>query len=108
MALLAMLPANPGVIDIVWRMAICGFGFGFFQAPNIKALMSSAPAGRSGSASGIVATARLTGQTTGAALAALCFGIAGREGATVALVLGAAFAAVGCVMSCLRLIVRAQ
>jgi DHA2 family multidrug resistance protein-like MFS transporter len=108
MALLAMLPPNPGVIDIVWRMAICGFGFGFFQAPNIKALMSSAPAGRSGSASGIVATARLTGQTTGAALAALCFGMAGREGATVALVLGAAFAAVGCVMSCLRLIVRAQ
>jgi DHA2 family multidrug resistance protein-like MFS transporter len=108
MALLAMLPSNPGVIDIVWRMAICGFGFGFFQAPNIKALMSSAPAGRSGSASGIVATARLTGQTTGAALAALCFGIAGREGATVALVLGAAFAAVGCVMSCLRLIARAQ
>ena len=108
MALLAMLPPNPGVIDIVWRMAICGFGFGFFQAPNIKALMSSAPAGRSGSASGIVATARLTGQTTGAALAALCFGIAGREGATVALVLGAAFAAVGCVMSCVRLIVRAQ
>ena len=108
MALLAMLPPNPGVIDIVWRMAICGFGFGFFQAPNIKALMSSAPAGRSGSASGIVATARLTGQTTGAALAALCFGIAGREGATVALVLGAAFAAVGCVMSCLRLLVRAQ
>ena len=108
MALLAMLPSIPGVIDIVWRMAICGFGFGFFQAPNIKALMSSAPAGRSGSASGIVATARLTGQTTGAALAALCFGMAGREGATVALVLGAAFAAVGCVMSCLRLIVRAQ
>jgi MFS transporter, DHA2 family, multidrug resistance protein len=107
MALLAMLPPNPGVIDIVWRMAICGFGFGFFQAPNIKALMSSAPAGRSGSASGIVATARLTGQTTGAALAALCFGIAGREGATAALVLGAAFAAVGCVMSSLRLIVRA-
>jgi DHA2 family multidrug resistance protein-like MFS transporter len=34
--------------------------------------------------------------------------MAGREGATVALVLGAAFAAVGCVMSCLRLIARAQ
>jgi DHA2 family multidrug resistance protein-like MFS transporter len=108
MAMLAMLPANPGIVDIVWRMAICGCGFGFFQAPNIKALMSSAPADRSGSASGIVATARLTGQTTGAALAALCFGIAGREGATVALVLGAAFAALGCVMSSLRLIARAE
>ena len=44
MALLAMLPASPHVVDIVWRMAICGCGFGFFQAPNMKALMSSAPA----------------------------------------------------------------
>jgi DHA2 family multidrug resistance protein-like MFS transporter len=104
MALLAMLPANPAVADIVWRMAVCGCGFGFFQTPNMKALMASAPASRSGSASGIVATARLTGQTTGAALAALCFGLAGSEGATIALVLGAAFAAVGCVMSSLRLI----
>jgi DHA2 family multidrug resistance protein-like MFS transporter len=108
MALLAMLPASPHVADIVWRMAICGFGFGFFQAPNLKALMSSAPPGRSGGASGIVATARLTGQTIGAALAALCFSLAGREGATIALVLGAAFAAVGCLMSSLRLAVRAQ
>jgi DHA2 family multidrug resistance protein-like MFS transporter len=103
MALLAVLPASPQVIDIVWRMAICGCGFGFFQAPNMKALMSSAPADRSGSASGIVATARLTGQTIGAALAALCFGLAGREGATLALVLGAVFAAAGCGMSVLRL-----
>ena len=108
MALLAMLPANPAVADIVWRMAICGCGFGFFQVPNMKALMSSAPADRSGSASGIVATARLIGQTSGAALAALCFGLAGREGATLALVLGAGSAAVGCVMSSLRLIAAPQ
>jgi DHA2 family multidrug resistance protein-like MFS transporter len=104
MTLLALLPANPHVADIVWRMAVCGLGFGFFQAPNMKALMSSAPAGRSGSASGIVATARLTGQTTGAALAALCFGLADHEGATVALALGAGFAAVGSLMSFLRLV----
>jgi MFS transporter, DHA2 family, multidrug resistance protein len=108
MALLAMLPANPAIADIVWRMAICGCGFGFFQTPNMKALMSSAPVGRSGSASGIVATARLIGQTSGAALAALCFGLVGREGATLALVLGAGFAAVGCVMSSLRLIAAPQ
>jgi MFS transporter, DHA2 family, multidrug resistance protein len=108
MALLAVLPANPHLFDIVWRMAICGCGFGFFQAPNMKALMSSAPSDRSGSASGMVATARLTGQTIGAALAALCFGLAGREGATVALVLGAVFAAVGCGMSVLRLAANPQ
>ncbi len=106
MALLATLPAEPSVVDIVWRMAICGCGFGFFQSPNMKAIMGSAPAGRSGGASGIVATARLVGQTMGAALAALCFGLAGHGGATWALALGAGFAALGCVMSFLRLTVR--
>jgi DHA2 family multidrug resistance protein-like MFS transporter len=108
MVLLALLPASPGVANIVWRMAICGIGFGFFQTPNIKALMSSAPSGRSGGASSIVATARLTGQSTGAALAALCFSLAGREGATLALALGAGFAAVGSVMSFLRMAVAPQ
>jgi DHA2 family multidrug resistance protein-like MFS transporter len=86
-------------------MAICGVGFGFFQTPNLRAIMASAPPGRSGGASGIVATARLTGQTTGAALAAFCFALAGHEGATYALGLGAGFAAVGAVMSFLRLTV---
>jgi len=70
----------------------------------MKALMSSAPADRSGGASGMVATARLTGQTIGAALAALCFGLAGREGAMLALVLGTVFAAAGGGMSVLRLV----
>jgi MFS transporter, DHA2 family, multidrug resistance protein len=105
MVLLATLPVNPGVANIVWRMVICGFGFGFFQTPNIRTLMSSALPHRSGGASGIVATARLTGQTIGAALAALCFGLAGRDGATLALALGAGFAAVGSVMSFLRMAV---
>jgi DHA2 family multidrug resistance protein-like MFS transporter len=108
MALLAMLPVAPGVANIVWRMVVCGIGFGLFQTPNIKALMSSAPPHRSGSASGIVATARLTGQTIGAALAALCFALAGRDGALLALALGAGFAALGSVMSFLRLAVAPQ
>jgi DHA2 family multidrug resistance protein-like MFS transporter len=107
MVLLATLPASPGVMNIVWRMVICGLGFGFFQTPNIRAIMSSAPSDRSGGASGIVATARLTGQTLGAASAALCFALAGRDGATVALALGAGFAAFGSVMSLLRLTVAA-
>jgi MFS transporter, DHA2 family, multidrug resistance protein len=70
--------------------------------------MSSAPPHRSGSASGMVATARLIGQTTGAALAALCFSLAGRDGATLALALGAGFAGLGSVMSFLRLIIKPQ
>ena len=108
MLLLAMLPTNPSVADIVWRMVVCGIGFGLFQTPNMKAIMTSAPPHRSGSASGIVATARLIGQTTGAALAALCFSLAGRNGAATALALGTAFAWVGSVMSLLRLAVAPQ
>jgi DHA2 family multidrug resistance protein-like MFS transporter len=107
MALLATLPPEPATADIVWRMVICGIGFGFFQTPNLRALMASAPSHRSGSASGIVATARLTGQTLGAALAALCFGLSGHDGATLALALGAGFAALGSVMSFLRMTVGA-
>jgi len=105
MTLLATLPAEPGVANIVWRTVICGIGFGFFQTPNMRALMLSAPPHRSGSASGIVGTARLTGQTTGAALAALCFALADRNGAVLALALGAGFAGLGSVMSFLRLAV---
>jgi len=108
MVLLAALPPDPGIANIVWRTVICGIGFGFFQTPNLRALMSSAPAHRSGSASSIVATARLTGQTLGVALAALCFALAGHSGATVALALGAGFAALGSLMSFLRLAVGAD
>lgn len=108
MALLALLPADPNVANIVWRMVVCGIGFGFFQTPNLRAIMASAPPHRSGSASGIVATARLIGQTTGAALAALCFTLAGHQGATLALALGSGFAALGTVMSFMRLAVPAR
>ena len=108
MALLAALPTSPDVVNIVWRMVICGIGFGLFQTPNMKAIMSSAPPHRSGSASGIVATARLIGQTTGAALAALCFSLAGHQGAALALTLGAGFAGLGSLMSFLRLTVKPE
>ncbi|EIT22960.1 MFS transporter, partial [Yersinia pestis] len=31
--LLAVLPANPSDVDIIWRMILCGAGFGLFQTP---------------------------------------------------------------------------
>ena len=103
MALLALLPVHPSVFEISWRMAVCGAGFGFFQAPNLKAIMGSAPPSRSGGASGMVATARLLGQTTGAALVALCFTVASTHGATLALALGALFAGAASIASFSRL-----
>ncbi len=104
--LMATLPPHPDTIGIVWRMVICGTGFGFFQSPNLRAIMSSAPPERSGGASGIVATSRLVGQSTGAALVALCFGISVLHGPALALALGAAFAGVAAVASLSRLLTR--
>jgi len=106
MGLLALLPEHPSTLDIIWRTMVCGCGFGFFQSPNMRALMTSVPPERRGGASGIVATARLTGQTLGAALVALCFGIAGAHGPMLALTLGVVTAGLGAVMSFLRLAAR--
>ncbi|HEY4250113.1 MAG TPA: MFS transporter [Roseomonas sp.] len=108
MASLALLPAQASDTDIILRMLVCGAGFGFFQSPNLRALLTSAPPGRSGGASGIVATARLFGQTSGAALVALCLTISLDIGPVLALWLGCGFAAVGSVMSFLRLLPRRQ
>ena len=104
MASLAMLAPHASPLDICWRTALCGAGFGFFQAPNLKALMSSVPPRRSGGASGVVATARLLGQSMGAGLVALCFHLASQMHAPrAALWLGCAFALAGSVASVLRL-----
>ncbi|QEO18017.1 MFS transporter [Acetobacter vaccinii] len=64
--LLWLLPEHPSVWDIVWRTAMAGWGFGFFQPPNNRAMMVAAPAHRAGGASGMVQVARQAGQTLGA------------------------------------------
>lgn len=106
LALLAALPAHPGNADIAWRMALCGLGFGLFQSPNNHTIVSSPPAHRSGAASGMLGTARLTGQTLGAVVLAAVFSAwspHGGHGPVVALVLAAGCAAVAAVFSSLRL-----
>jgi DHA2 family multidrug resistance protein-like MFS transporter len=105
MASLALLPPDPGVLDIVIRMAVCGAGFGFFQSPNLRALMSAAPPARSGGASGTIATSRLLGQSMGAAMTAFCLSVGGVHGSAYALWLGAGFALVASVVSTMRLAV---
>jgi DHA2 family multidrug resistance protein-like MFS transporter len=43
---------RPGAtnLDIAWRMAVCGLGFGFFQSPNNRAMVTAAPMHRSAAA----------------------------------------------------------
>ena len=87
-------------------MAICGIGFGLFQSPNLRAIMSSSPPERSSGASGMVALARLIGQASGAALVALCFNLFAPVGAGQAIVLGAITAGLGGILSVSRLWAR--
>jgi MFS transporter, DHA2 family, multidrug resistance protein len=103
-ALLALLPSHPSSANIVWRMAVCGCGFGIFQSPNNRAMLGSAPRERSGGASGMLSTARLFGQTAGAAVVALIFGLADQSGTTVALAIAAGIALVAAAVSCLRFV----
>ncbi|MGO4391595.1 MFS transporter [Variovorax sp. M-6] len=105
LALLAALPAQPGNIDIVWRMVLCGLGFGLFQSPNNHTIVTTPPPHRSGAASGMLGTARLTGQTLGAVLLAGIFSFWSPhdgKGQVIALALAACCAAVAAVCSTLR------
>jgi DHA2 family multidrug resistance protein-like MFS transporter len=100
---LSRLGASPGNFDIVWRMALCGLGFGLFQSPNNRTIVSAAPKPRSGAAGGMLATARLLGQTTGAVAVGVAFHLAGVR-VTPALLLAASIAAlVAAGISLLRL-----
>jgi len=103
LALLAILPARPSTFDLVWRLLICGIGFGFFNTPNNRAILTSAPPLRAGAASGMQATARLLGQTMGAAMVALMFGIFSQSGTRESLVFAAIAAGGAAVVSFSRL-----
>jgi DHA2 family multidrug resistance protein-like MFS transporter len=103
LAALAFLPATPTPLDVIWRMALAGAGFGLFQTPNNRTMIAAAPRERAGGASGMLGTARLLGQTTGAALVALFLGRYPIEGTRIALLTGVGFALCGAALSMLRL-----
>ncbi|MDB5461392.1 MAG: transporter [Caulobacteraceae bacterium] len=71
--LLAAMPPGIDNLGIIWRAAVCGVGFGFFQSPNNRTIVLSAPRTRSGAIGGALATARTIGQSLGAVLVAILF-----------------------------------
>lgn len=96
---LTLLPGEAGFWAIAWRVAICGAGFGFFQSPNNRAIMSSAPMHRSGGASGMLGTARLLGQSLGAALAGAILMNWPNNAANISLTAAAGLAVLGVAIS---------
>lgn len=77
---LAWLPAHPSVEDLLWRIALCGMGYGFFLPPNNKEMFANAARNRTATASGVLSTARTTGQSIGAALVAVVIALVGGVG----------------------------
>ncbi len=100
---LALMPAAASPLDVAWRMALAGAGFGLFQTPNNRTMIAAAPRERSGGASGMLGTARLLGQTIGAALVALFLARYPVQGTRIALLVGVGFAVTGAMLSTLRL-----
>jgi len=99
---LAATPAGAGPVDIGWRMAFCGTGFGLFQSPNNRMMLTSAPRERAGAAGGMLGTARLTGQTLGAVMTAIFLHALGDPGEIVGLWVAAGFAALAAMISLSR------
>jgi DHA2 family multidrug resistance protein-like MFS transporter len=93
LGVLAFLPARPTTLDVVWRMALSGAGFGLFQSPNNRTMIAAAPRERSGGASGMLGTA----------LVALLLARYPEGGTQVALLVGVGFAMFGAALSMLRL-----
>ena len=92
----SLLGAHPGGWDVAWRLALCGAGFALFQSPNNHTIVTSAPLERSGAASGMLGTARLTGQTLGAVILSAIFVLRpGSDGAAESLAL---MVAAGCAL----------
>lgn len=102
LVLLATLERGASFADIAWRMGLCGLGYGLFQPPSSRTLLTSAPAARLGSASVMGATARVMGQAVGAAVAALLFRQLPDAGRSAALYVAAALALTGTALSVRR------
>jgi DHA2 family multidrug resistance protein-like MFS transporter len=101
LAVVGLCPPNGGVFIAGTVMA--GIGFGFFQTPNNRVLLMSAPKARSGAAGAMQGTARLTGQTFGAIGASVIFGLLPlAQAPAAALILAAGFTAVSGMISLSR------
>jgi MFS transporter, DHA2 family, multidrug resistance protein len=96
---LSFLNADSTHFDIIWRMALCGAGFGFFQSPNNRAMLSEAPKERAGAAGGTLGMARVLGQSLGAVVVAFLLSAAPINGVGHGFQIAAVTALFGAVMS---------
>jgi DHA2 family multidrug resistance protein-like MFS transporter len=68
LASLALLTQYPAPADIAWRMALCGIGFGLFQSPNNREILTNVRPDHAARGAALLCSARLAGQAIGAAM----------------------------------------
>jgi DHA2 family multidrug resistance protein-like MFS transporter len=67
LVLLATLPGSPSAWNICLRSLVCGIGFGCFQSPNNREMLSNVAREYASYASGVLSIVRTFGQCLGAA-----------------------------------------
>ncbi|WP_322997619.1 MFS transporter [Castellaniella sp.] len=82
---LALLPDRPQIWDILARCLLCGLGFGCFQSPNNREMLSNVSREHSGYASGVLAIMRTFGQCLGTALVGVVLAVYVVQDATTAM-----------------------
>lgn len=78
LGLLATLPASPAMWDICLRCLVCGIGFGCFQSPNNREMLSNVARDHASFASGVLSIMRTFGQCLGAAVVGVMLTAEGR------------------------------
>jgi DHA2 family multidrug resistance protein-like MFS transporter len=102
-AFAALWPLRTSIDPLVSFTILSGLGFGFFQTPNNRNMLLSAPKARSGAAGGMQATARQFGQTSGSVLTALLLTVTPALAPRLGLGVAALLALAAGLISCLRI-----
>ena len=102
LALIVALPAGVADYWLMMAMVLAGVGFGFFQTPNNRVLIGSAPRHRAGALGGLQATTRVFGQTFGGAVVASVFALGFGAGPLLGLIVAIMFALVAVTVNVIR------
>ncbi|MDP9767163.1 UNVERIFIED_ORG: DHA2 family multidrug resistance protein-like MFS transporter [Atlantibacter hermannii] len=101
--LLATLPASPAAWDICLRSLWCGIGFGCFQSPNNREMLSNVSRDYASYASGVLSIVRTFGQCLGAAVMGVLLAINELQAVHYALWIAVVASAASVVLSVSRL-----
>ena len=103
LTLLATLPASPSAWNICLRSLVCGMGFGCFQSPNNREMLSNVSREYASYASGVLSIVRTFGQCLGAAAVGVLLAVAHQAGLHMALWIAVAASAAAVLFSVSRL-----